>query len=29
MVASVTVASDPILALGPALAKHVVHTSAD
>ena len=29
MVASVTVASDPILVLGPALAKHVFHASAD
>ena len=29
MVASVTVATDPILVLGPALAKHVFHASAD
>jgi MFS family permease len=29
MVASVTVASDPILVLGPALAKHVFHASPD
>jgi hypothetical protein len=29
MVASVTVASDPILVLGPALSKHVFHASAD
>ncbi|HYB48868.1 MAG TPA: MFS transporter [Streptosporangiaceae bacterium] len=29
MVASVTVAADPILVLGPALAKHVFHASAD
>jgi Transmembrane secretion effector len=29
MVASVTVASDPILVLGPALSRHVFHASAD
>jgi MFS family permease len=29
LVASVTVAADPILVLGPALAKHVFHASAD
>ena len=29
MVASVTVAADPILVLGPALSKHVFHASAD
>jgi MFS family permease len=29
MVASVTVASDPILVLGPALSKHVFHASAN
>jgi len=29
MVASVTVAADPVLVLGPALAKHVFHASAD
>jgi predicted MFS family arabinose efflux permease len=29
MVAAVTVAADPILVLGPALAKHVFHTSDD
>ena len=29
MVASVTVAVDPILVLGPALSKHVFHASAD
>lgn len=29
MVASVTVAADPILVLGPGLAKHVFHSSAD
>jgi MFS family permease len=29
MVAAVTVAADPILVLGPALAKHVFHASAD
>jgi MFS family permease len=29
MVAAVTVASDPILVLGPALSKHVFHASAD
>jgi MFS family permease len=29
MVAAVTVAADPILVLGPALARHVFHASAD